>query len=338
MTSQSQRPVSALPVAGQLAEAGAMMASQIGRIMSEPGGPFRQDSPAGFQRGIDFYPARRLIQVAAQGAHLYRQAHGVFPQLTNPAKITEKIFWSKIFRPMKIPEAGNKLKTAELLSDDARAMITVPNIVWRSGTAKLPATETIEPGTYYLKTNHGSGMFRRIEWPVSDLDRHHLEQEFAINLKTNFGYWHGEWWYVGFKREVFLERSISSDPFPIAWGCYTFDERVGPIAVYRKVAGGDECTYVTADFNPLDWQDPSSPRIASDLPSGPLRKKIVEAASAIGRGFSFVRVDLILGDEGKLYLSELTFAPNNALTAWPTELDLEFGARWKLDPMMPQHW
>ena len=53
--------------------------------------------------------------------------------------------------------------------------------------------------------------------------------------------------------------------------------------------------------------------------------------SGIKRRFSFVRVDFLLGDDERLYLSELTFSPGNGNLRWPGEMDAQFGALWNLD-------
>ena len=311
------------------------MAAQLGEIMAGTRSPFLRPSPAGFQRGIDYYTAEALIRVTGLGAHLYSEVHGAYPNLVDPQRLTEKMSWAKIFRPMKIPEAGNKLMVADLVGEGARNMVTVPEVVWRSPTAELPPNDAIAPGLYYLKTNHGSDMFRRIQWPLGDPDRKRLEEEFAGYLRKDYGFWSGEFWYLRFRREVFLERNVSSDPHPIAWCCYTFGGRTGLVIAYRKVDGESHTAWLKPDFTPLEWQNSAKERTEFGLPSEAVRTRMLEAASAIGRPFSFVRVDFLLGDDERLYLSELTFAPGNALTRWPAELDLRFGAMWQIDPMNP---
>jgi hypothetical protein len=339
MTSPAPNPSnSARPVISreQLARAQALTAGQLAEIMGLPDSPFLQACPRGFLRGIDHFTPTALIKVTALGAQLYNEVHGIYPNLANPQRLTEKMAWAKIFRPMKVPQAGDKLRVSELVGEQGRAMAPVPEVVWRSHAAELPPSDSLEPGSYYLKTNHGSDMFRRIDWPLDEADRRRLEAEFAGYLKKDYGFWSGEWWYLRFRREVFLERNVSSDPFPIAWCCYTFSGRIGLVIAYRKIGGESHTSWLRPDFTPLDWQNPGKPRTEFALPSPPARRKMLEAASAIGRPYSFVRVDFLLGDDEEIYLSELTFTPGNALTAWPAHLDLEFGAMWLLDPMKPR--
>lgn len=332
-SSTARRPVIS---SAQLEGARALTARQLAEIMALPSSPFLQPCPQGFLRGIDHYSPTGLIKVTALGAQLYHEVHGIYPNLARPQRLTEKMAWAKIFRPMKIPEAGDKLRVAGLAGEHGRAMAPVPEVVWRSHVAELPPSGSLEPGTYYLKTNHGSDMFRRIDWPLNEADRKSLEAEFADYLKKDYGFWSGEWWYLRFRREVFLERNVSSDPFPIAWCCYTFGGRIGLVIAYRKIGAESHTSWLRPDFTPLEWQNPGKARTDFALPSAAVRQKMLEAASVIGRPYSFVRVDFLLGDDEQIYLSELTFAPGNALTAWPAHLDLEFGAMWQVDPMKPR--
>jgi hypothetical protein len=305
-----------------------VMIGQLAELMASPDGDFRRPPRPGHQRGIDYYSAKDLVLVVAASAAIYHDLHGVYPNLTNPVKLTEKIFWAKLFRPMKVPESGNKLRLADLISDEARSLVEIPEVVWRSTEARLPVSTAIDPGTYYLKTNHGSDMFRRIEWPPDDADRRSLEEEFTSHLANDFGYRSGEWWYLRFRREIFLERSVTKDPNSIAWYCYTFGERVARIVAYRKTPQRPQSFWLNPDFTPVERQSVRNSRTQFDLPSAAVRSRMVEAARAIGRRYSFVRVDFLLGEDERLYLSELTFSPGNGRMRWPSDMDLQFGAMW----------
>ena len=326
--SRPSSKVNRISQAEQINRAATVMAAQLAEIRAQPDGPFGRSPSPGYQRGMDFYSAKDLVRVATVGGCIFHQIHGIYPQLVTPARLTEKILWGNLFRPMKIPETGNKLLLANLLSDEARSMAAIPEVVWRSAEARLPASEAIEPGTYYLKTNHGSDMFRRIEWPLDGPDRQRLEELFAGYLRNDFGYMSGEWWYLRFPREIFLERSVSADPNSIAWYFYTFGDSVARIIAYRKTPEGAQSFWLKPDFTPLERQSARKPPTQFTLPSAVVRARMVEAARAIGRRFSFVRVDFLLGDEEELYLSELTFSPGTGRMRWPEEMDLEFGAMW----------
>jgi hypothetical protein len=94
---------------------------------------------------------------------------------------------------------------------------------------------------------------------------------------------------------------------------------------------GDEATLLDPDYNQIDFQNPSRRRVSFDLPSPALRAQMNQAASLIGGQFGFARVDFLIGDDEKVYLSEITFTPGNGLTYWPDDLDLDLGNLWALD-------
>jgi hypothetical protein len=315
-----------------IAPAAAAIGRQIAELVADPQSDFFTLPPPGYQRGIDFYPGSHLLKVIAIAAHRYRDVHGRYPNLLRPELLTEKILWSNYFRLLQPGQAGNKLATGSFLPAEIDEPVAVPAIAWRSASARLPPANEIEPGIYYLKTNHGSDMFRRIAWPPNDDERGELETEFAGHLRRAYGYWSGEWWYSCFEREIFLERSVAAEEHPIAWCCYTFGGTVGLIIAYRKTDRGSETAWLNPDFTPQGWQNPAKPRTEFALPPIGVRDAMLKAAGAIGRAHSFVRVDFLIGDDGRLYLSELTFSPGNGLTPWPEELDRKIGAYWTLDP------
>ena len=314
-----------------MAPAAAAIGGQIAQLVANPHSAFFKLPPPGFQRGIDFYPGSHLFKVMAIATHRYHEVHGRYPNFLKPELLTEKILWSNFFRLLRVGTTGNKLTTASFLPGELDGQIAVPDTVWRSKTAGLPADTAIEPGLYYLKTNHGSDMFRRVAWPPAKAERRALQTAFAGHLRRSYGYWSGEWWYSCFERELFLERSVTSEKHPIAWCCYTFAGKVALIIAYRKTDGESETAWLNPDFTPQGWHNPARRRTEFDRPPRALRDAMLKAAGTIGRPFSFVRVDFLLGDDGRLYLSELTFSPGNGLTPWPEELDRTIGGLWTLD-------
>lgn len=307
----------------------AEMSRQLGLIMARRDSPFGRRPPAGFRRGIDFYPASDLLVVLTRSALRYRSVHGAFPNLVAPTKFTEHVFGSNYFRPFKCPQTGNKLETSHFLPEGISGQVSVPPVVWRSDRAQLPPPGDIEPGQYYLKTNHGSDMFERIEWPLEGGERDRLETLFGEHLKNDYGYRNGEWWYSSFPREIFLEKSVARADHPIAWCCYTFRGKVGFIIAYRKLGRSSETIWLNSDFAPSPWQNAAKDRAKVEMPPRATRQAMLDAAARIGEAHSFVRVDFLLGDDGLIYLSELTFSPGNATTPLPAELDLQLGALWR---------
>jgi len=306
------------------------MVRQLAQLIDSPGFSFRRAPRPGHLRGIDFYTASNFLVALAQAAWVYQRRQGRLPNIVSPRTMTEKMFWFKFFAEMKVPESGNKLMTASFIPAALRETVRTADIVWHSPEPILPGSDKIEDGVYYLKTNHGANMFRRIEYPLRPEEKAKLEGEFGKHLAALYGFWGGEWWYNAFPRELLLERSISSRENPIAWNHYVFGRELPLIIGYRKIGGGAEAIVLNPDFSTFEWQDDRVPLLAFDMPSPAARATMREAALAIGSGFPFARIDFLLGDAEEVYLSEVTFSPGNALTPWPEEINRRLGAMWKL--------
>ena len=158
----------------------------------------------GFRRGIDFYRSRGLLAALTNALQAYHAKFGVFPDLVEPKGYNEKILRFKFFGELKVPEAGDKLATARFIPEAWRDRIRRPTVVWHSHAPALPANDRIAPGVYYLKSNHGSGMFRKIRYPLAEAERAELQALCKGWLMRDYGVHDGEWWYAAFPRRVGL--------------------------------------------------------------------------------------------------------------------------------------
>ncbi len=290
----------------------------------------RRDAVDGCMRGIDFYRPREFFGVLTDAFIKYKNVHGIYPNLIQPNGFNEKIFYKKFFGEFKIPESGNKLLTTSFIPFSIANDITVPEVVWRSKSHFLPENENVEPGYYYLKASHGSDMFKKIEYPINKDKRKLLEIESESWLKNNFGFWSGEWWYCVFEKEIFLEKSISKNSNSVAIGFYVFDKKIKFISLNKKTEDITEITWLNDDFEPLSYQSQSYSRVSNfdvNFDVEKLKSMVVE----ISGEHDFVRVDILLGDDGVFYLGEMTFSPGNALSVRPQELEKYLGDSWILD-------
>ena len=305
--------------------------AQLARLIAAADSPFLVPPPAGYKRGIDFYTASSLVRVMATAATLFRKAHGRWPDILDPRNLSDKIFWSQFFRPLKVPEAGNKLMTGHFLTDEVRAAIDCPAVVWQSAEARVPRGGEVAPGAYYLKTSHGSNMFRRIVYPISDAEADALDAEFAQYLLKSYGMSHGEWWYNSFAPRLMLEQAVGSAEYTVTWNFYVIGGEVALAVAFHKTADGQRKLYLTPDFEPSPGQPAGLALADFGEPSAAVRATMLEAARAIGRPLGFVRVDFLLDDDQKPYLNEITFSPGAGLGRLPAGLDQELGRKWDLD-------
>ncbi len=303
---------------------------QYGRMVATGAAPFGSRPPSGYQRGIDYYSAAILPTVIVSAAKQFHQAHGRFPDIISPQRYSDKIFWAKFFRTLKVPETGNKLLTASFIPDNARDLVRCAPIVWHSPKPRVPRAGEIEPGVYYLKANFGADRYRRVTYPMSDAEAEALDAEFAGHLVKDYNWWRGEWWYNLFARELLLEPAIGSAEFTTSWNYLVIGGEVELIIAYQKLAdGASRKSYFTPAFEPLPQQD-GSPAAVAELPSQRARERMRAAARAIGAPLRFVRVDFLLDDDDEPFLGELSFAPGNAVARLSDELDLRLGLAWDL--------
>jgi hypothetical protein len=309
--------------------------SQIEQIKIQNNSPYKKSPQKGYMRGIDYYPERELIRILTLLMVQYRKVHGEFPDLVSPTGFNEKILWSKFFAEVKIPESGNKLLTSTFIPEDLGGALQCPEIHWRSARPRLPRNHEIKPGTYYVKATHGSGMFQRVRYPMDEKAIARLERKCRKWLESPYGLEKGEWWYNVFDREIILDEDVAGDSRSIAYDFSVFRGKVEHITMHRKGDAKqgelDELTRFDADFQPLppsqqSFRPPVSPQpIAEET-----KRQMKHFASRIGGDKPFVRVDFVLGRNGRIFLIELTFSPANGLAKRPAELERWLGSKWTL--------
>lgn len=301
---------------------------QISRYRRSPGSPWRRPCSPGHLRGIDFYRPLQLLWAVAYAMREFHLRHGLYPDLTKPVTFNDKIFWFKFFGELRVPYAGDKLATRELIPPHLRASTAFPSIVWQSQQAVLPDNAALPPGVYYLKANVGSGYFRRVRFPLGDEERAALEREACTWLASDYGLLHGEWWYQTYQPAVFLERSVAGDVDSISWNFFVLNGHVPQVTMFLKHAdGSDSCTWLNRRFERMEHQSELPPIADYHVPEG--ARAMLALAEQIGAHFSAVRVDFVQGDDGQPYLCELTFAPGNALTRRHPEIDRIISEPWR---------
>lgn len=287
----------------------------------------RQPRP-GHLRGIDYYTPEQLTWVVAKALRRFKTKFGHYPNLVQPVSFNDKVMWFKFFGELKAPESGNKLATPTLVPQELKAHLPCLPLVWQGEIATLPANDALAPGLYYLKSSHGSGMFERLTYPLSPGRRIELEAKARKWLKRRPGWDNGEWWYNVFEPRLMIERSITGDKNSISWNFYVLNGQVPMVGLFLKTREGQSySTWLDAEFRELPWRSvlPAVPGYVI----GPKQHEMMRLAREVARPFPAVRVDFLLGEDGSIYLCELTFSPGNAMSRRPPEVEALLSAPWK---------
>ena len=283
----------------------------------------------GCKRGIDYYNQKDLLQAVQQVMFLFKGYFKKYPNLVNPQELNEKIQWIKFFYPIKFPESGDKLKTATFVPNVIKEDLTCPKIIWQSRFPRLPSNKFIKPGWYYLKSNYGSGMFKRIQYPLLPKDVIELEILCAQWLNGSFGLDTGEWWYNCFTKYILLEEEIKDLNGPISYNFHVANGRVLYINFFRKPEIGSnekpQDTRFDSKFNQLPDQHASCTRVLIKNLSSNTKEKMKFFAEKIGLSFPYVRIDFLLDENQKIYLGEITLSPTNGFESRPAEFEKILG-------------
>ena len=210
----------------------------ISHYKSRVSSPFNTSPKDGHLRGIDFYNSIELVTVVAFLIGRHRLFYDEYLDLIQPRSYTEKINWSKLFREFKVPESGNKLMTEKFIPLDLIGSLSCPPLIWHSPIPVLPENDNIPAGKYYLKANHGSGMTKKITYPINSAEKKSLERLCKGWLNCNYGISAGEWFYNAFQKEILLQTSVTKAPEPISWNVNIFGGHIEMISAYQKTSTG----------------------------------------------------------------------------------------------------
>jgi len=185
------------------------------------------------------------------------------------------------------------------------------------------------PQQFVLKANHGSAMVR----VVLDRSREDLpavRQICSQWLRTDFSAVQKEWVYRDIPRRVFAEQYLSDgmNPFPLDYKFYVFSGRCDAVHVDVDRLSGHKRATFDRNFNLLPFRNgfPIPPPGRITKPEN--FDEMLSVAEALGREFSFIRVDLY-SVHGRVYFGELTNFPDAGFKSMDEPLDRFLGECWR---------
>jgi hypothetical protein len=254
---------------------------------------------------------------------------GRLPNIAAPSGFNEWILHRTLYdHDPRLKTICDKLAVREFIRRCAGPEYLVPLLgVWED-PASVPWHEL--PRSFVLKPNHSSGLVAIVRTDA-ERDPVALATQAADWLKHDFFDTNFEWGYRNLPRRLLAEPLLAGPAgAPLAEAAvFTFH---GKAAVIR-VKTGEKLTPAER-ANWFDAQGRALPPLSARQTAGDYVlsandvKIVVPLAERIAAGFSHLRVDMYLTDEGPK-IGELTSYENAGLKQWtPPEWDEKLGRLW----------
>lgn len=286
------------------------------------------DVPEGYLRGVELL-GDEFEPSLIRSVEIYHRNHDHWPTLIDPPTFTNKQLLFKFFGLIPRATPSDKLLAYSYLPDDFRDQVLQPKIYWKSPAPELPGNDAIAPGTYWYKSNHGSGTNLPVTFPVPGEKRAELSTLARRWLTRIHSARLGLWWYEIMDRYVYLEEDLrEGDDDAADWKFYVCNGRV---VIYQHDAdrsGEHKQTVYTRDGTYLNKRMYFRLNGARPVAAPEKLDVMVAAAEAIGQFFDFIRVDMFIRS-GRIYLGEIGLVPNGCTKRIRApELDWMLGGAW----------
>ena len=297
--------------------------------LSRPDSCFNHPPRKGFGRGIEFYSGYDLLQIMAWSLAIYASKVGVWPNLLDPRKQTEKLLWMKLFGYLPVPTPANKLTVGESIPREYRDRIHTAKVYWRSSQPALPAPGAVPDGKHFFKANNSSGYNLHVQFPLQAVIIPQLKQRITQMFQRPPLVAGGEWWYAMMQPEIFVEQAIDAPGKFSEWKLHIFNGKL--VFLYEREGTLGNSTIHTVydrDFKhiPVQVRQISIGKVRDHLPQFALMR---DAAETIARDMLFARVDFYLTSQGKVFLGEITYCPANAANYYSDPgFDRHIGDQW----------
>jgi hypothetical protein len=254
------------------------------------------------------------------------RVHGKLPNLKHPATFNEKIACRKLYdRDPRMPPLVDKIAAKELMAARFGPEFIIPTLATFESADEVDFDALEYPCV--VKGSHGSGMNAFLMKRPDD--KNEVRRELHRFLQYNHYKTSEEWAYSQVPKRLLVEPFIEGGEHGlIDYKFHTFNGRVFAIQVdldrhsnhTRCVMDPAWAKMLVAMTFPLYRGVPAPPAGLKDM---------FRYAEQIGKGFSYIRVDLYQV-QGRVKFSEVTFYPGAGIleTFNPPEFDEIFGAQW----------
>ena len=130
-----------------------------------------------------------------------------------------------------------------------------------------------------------------------------------------------------------LDRDGGDNPHAIARPAVLCDERQRGEDLGRRKASGagcpTRCLVLDENWQPLKHQESEEKRLRDFQLSDTLKQQCLAVARSIGSQFRSARIDLIIGDDGRIYLNEVTLSSSAGKPWLDRKEDQRMGRLWR---------
>lgn len=244
--------------------------------------------------------------------------------LENPSSFSEKINYIKIHSNNPLRDlVTDRIKVRSYVKEKSTECDLIP-LIW-SGKGFTEEIYNKLPQNFVIKANHGSQMVEIVDKNKTSFKE--LYKTCQKWLKRNYYAYGREKVYMNLERFLVVESKITtkSGQIPQDYKFFCFNGKVEVIQIDTGRFGNHKRNYFNRYFEPID--------LTTVHPTGIIEKpqqfdKAVSIAEELSYEFSFIRVDLFLTDDGKIYFGELTNFPANGMRKYkPKEYEDYFGKK-----------
>jgi len=272
---------------------------------------------------------RHILSDKAYARVRYKLERGIFPNLKNPERLTEKIQLLKLFdrNPLR-QRVADRMEMRDYVSGKSTSDHMVPVLGVYDTFEKKDWSRL--PNQFVLKANHGCGFVKIIrDKPSEKFEK--IKQLTEYWQRQDYSRLGREWVYKDLPRSIIAEELLLSDsgdiPRDFKFTCIHGKAEFVQVDVGRF--DDQRRNLYDRDFNLLDVKL-LYPQFEGELEKPGLWDEAVQLSEILAEEFDFIRVDLYLVD-GKIYVGELTNFPGSGFIGFdPDEFDKKMGKKLSL--------
>lgn len=259
-------------------------------------------------------------------AYLVRQRR--IPNFRTPKTLNEKLGYIKLNRTnyQLRCDVVDRLKVRDYVQCEAPSCELIKNL-WVGKRFDREVWNGL-PQKFVIKANHGSGMVKVVDKSNDSFDG--VSSSADAWLVTDYAHRGREWFYAAVEPCLIVEEFLQfKNDVPPDYKFFCINGHVEMVQVDLDRFNGHVRNLYSRDFKLMGASLHYPKGYVIEKPS--MYEKALEIAELLAVDFDFIRVDLYLLEERVLF-GELTNIPGNGLERFdPFALDVELGAKLRLD-------